>query len=98
MGNSQIKYSGAAMTEAAEAIRACHSMLLQEKEGLEQHLKSLNAAWYSSNAADNYQAKQIAYNAAFDDVQQMLMNICNALEEAKGNAAEIERSLGRMWS
>lgn len=84
------------MLAAAEDTRTCHNALVREKEGLEQFLTSLGNTWAGS-AAVNWQTAQNDWNNACDEVNQILMNLYNALEVALSNYKGTEHALEQLW-
>jgi ESAT-6 family protein len=86
-----------AMAQAVADVNACHNGLVQQREDLDQYLANLRQTWLGA-AGDNWRIAQGEWNTACDEVNQILLQLHNALEVALHNYSATERSLTQMWS
>src|SRR5262245_59222006 len=85
-----------AMRQAADDVRSCHNGLVQEKEDLDRYLTTLRGTWLGA-AGDEWRHAQDGWNAACDEVNQILLHVYNALEMALHNYQSTERALEQLW-
>jgi WXG100 family type VII secretion target len=94
MGTINVNFP--AMRTAADDTRTSHNALVREKDGLDQFLNTLRSTW-GGGASGNWQHAQGDWNNACDEVNQILMNLYNALEVALHNYSGTERYLEQLW-
>jgi WXG100 family type VII secretion target len=94
---SQLNVNFPAMRQACDDVKSCHNALVQEKEGLDSWLKTnLDANW-GGGAKDAWSGVNTEWNQACDEVNNILLQLYNALETALGNYGATEHFLEKLW-
>ena len=94
MGTLNVNFP--AMRQACDDVRTSHNALVQEKDGLDAFLKTLDSTW-GGGAADQWAGVHKEWNDACDQVNDILLHLYNALETALGNYSGTERFLEKLW-
>jgi WXG100 family type VII secretion target len=86
-----------AMRQACDDVRTCHNALVQEKDGLDSWIKkNLDPSW-GGTAKDAWAGVNKEWNEACDDVNNILLQLYDALETALGNYGVTEDFLRKLW-
>jgi WXG100 family type VII secretion target len=87
----------AALAEAAQTIQSTSNNLNTKLSDLESQLKPVVSTWTGS-ASENYQVQQTKWNQAQTDLNQVLLAISKAVENAHDAYSQTETANTQAWN
>lgn len=94
----QLTYNQATMAQATGDIVAASGKFTATRTEIESDMKTLMGTWTEGAGMAAYQRYQTEWNTIFNEVQQALTGLGNAVETASGNATATDNAIAKGFS